>query len=146
MRIFIIEDDLIMAECIARAVASCQLKDAKDVVKSTTRTTRNVVKSTTPALLSTPQISIFPDAIAAMDAISEGCPDLILLDVLLGGPNGFTLLNELASYSDTAQIPVILITSLDLSREHLSHYHIVSILDKSTMTPAIIQEAICYAL
>lgn len=134
MQIFIIEDDSIMAECIARAVSSYFLGSQPQVVNFTT-----------PDQAS-PEISIFPDAIAALDAMGESCPDLILLDILLGGPNGFTLLNELASYSDTAKIPIIIVTSLDLPSSHFSHYNVKCILNKSTMTPATIQEAVRHAL
>lgn len=91
-------------------------------------------------------IRIFNDAISAMDAINGELPDLILLDVLLSGPNGFTLLNELASYSDTADIPIIIISSLDLCQRDLEIYGVVNVLNKSTMTPHAIQEAIRYAL
>lgn len=108
-------------------------------------TLKNVVNFTTQDQIS-PEVYIFPDAIAALDAMGESCPDLILLDILLSGPNGFTLLNELASYSDTAQIPIIIITSLDLPSNHFSHYNVKFILNKSTMTPVTIQEAIHHAL
>lgn len=102
--IFIIDDDAVMAKCIARATGS----DTK----------------------------IFGDAISAMSAISaDQLPSLIFLDILLDGPDGFTFLNELASYQDTAKIPVILVTSLDLKTDHLATYGVRGILKKDTMTP-----------
>jgi len=107
--IYIIEDDEIMAECIARACKEGEVK-------------------------------IFPDAIAAMDAISSEIPDLIFLDVLLTGPDGFTFLNELASYQDTAKIPIVIVSSLDFKGQDLSAYGVVGILDKSTMTPKDMEE------
>lgn len=102
--IFIIEDDNIMAECLARA---CQ-----DM-----------------------RCTIFHDAISAMATLGDNLPDLILLDVLLSGPDGFTFLNELISYPDTAAIPVILVTSLTLNTTNLAHYGVRAILFKETMTP-----------
>lgn len=114
-RLFIIEDDPLMAECIARALSPY---DAR----------------------------IFPDAISATNALADGLPDLVLLDVLLNGPDGFTFLNEMISYSDTARIPVILVTSLQLAEQNLAHYGVRAILHKETMTPADIRDAVKNAL
>ena len=79
--IFVIDDDVAMAECIARACGSAE---------------------------------IFTNAIDAMNKISGGkIPNLIFLDVLLDGSDGFTFLNELVSYDDTAKIPIVIVSSLD---------------------------------
>lgn len=107
-KIFIIEDERTMAECIALS-----LRQLGEV-----------------------EIEIFGDVIAAIQALDDALPDLICLDVLLDGPDGFTLLNELSSYSDTAQIPIIIISSLELPAEQLAHYGVVALLDKATMRPA----------
>lgn len=107
--IFVIDDDEIMAECIGRAC------DREDVL-------------------------IFADAIAAMEKIAEGVlPDLIFLDVLLDGPDGFTLINELASYTDTASIPIVIVSSLDFKGKDLSGYGVVGVLNKDTMLPVEVQ-------
>lgn len=52
------------------------------------------------------------DGSQALDRISEGHPDLILLDVNMPGMSGFDVLKLLKSDSNTAQIPVILLTAL----------------------------------
>ncbi len=101
--IFIIDDDEIMAECIARAT--------KEPTK------------------------IFSNAIEAISAINDELPSLIFLDILLDGPDGFTFLNEIASYQDTAKIPIVIITSLDVSNIDLSQYGVIGILKKEHMTP-----------
>ena len=102
--IFIIDDDKIMAECIARAFK----KPAK----------------------------IFTNALEAMDAISEGeLPELIFLDILLDGPDGFTFLNELISYDDTMKIPIVIVSSLDFKERDLSVYGVVGVLNKEKMVP-----------
>ncbi len=101
--IFVIDDDLTMAKCIANAT------------KKETR--------------------IFSNAIEAMDALDVEIPSLIYLDVLLTGPDGFTFLNELISYSDTAKIPIVIVSSLDFSGKDLSSYGVVGVLNKDTMTP-----------
>jgi CheY-like chemotaxis protein len=103
--ILVIDDDKIMAGCIARACGA--------------RTTR-----------------IFQNAIEAMEYITEtGAPELIFLDILLDGPDGFTFLNELISYADTALVPVVVVSSLDFSGRDLSAYGVVGALNKDTMRP-----------
>lgn len=121
-KIFIIEDDPLMAECIERAIR------------------------TLPGDFT---IEIFSNAIAAMSTLSDhpdALPDLIMLDVLLDGPDGFTLLHELSSYDDTAAIPVILVTSLRFNLADLEVYNVKSILSKDQMTPLKIAEAVQNAL
>jgi len=105
--IFVIDDDTIMAKCIADACGR--------------------------------ETKIFADAIEAMNALDDGRPELIFLDILLTGPDGFTFLNELISYSDTAKIPVVVVSSLDFSGKDLSIYGVVGKLSKDTMTPAEIR-------
>lgn len=101
--IYVIEDDEIMAECIAKACGD--------------------------------EVLIFDNAIEAMERLSDGLPDLIFLDVLLSGPDGFTFLNELVSYGDTSKIPVVIVSSLDFKGKDLSRYGVVGVLDKATMLP-----------
>ena len=108
--IFIIDDDEIMAECIAKAC--------------------------TPA-----KVQWFSNAIEAMSVIAQGItPRLIFLDVLLDGPDGFTFLNELVSYQDTAKIPIVIISSLNLNKQDFTDYGVVGVLDKSTMDPKEIKQ------
>lgn len=106
--IFIIEDDKIMAECIAKACKDYPTK-------------------------------IFSNAIEAMANLDKNMPNLIFLDILLSGPDGFTFLNELASYSDTAKIPIVVISSLNLENQDLSEYGVVGKLNKDTMYPEEIE-------
>ena len=85
-------------------------------------------------------LQIFYNAIEANAVFSElseeELPSLIILDVLLTGPDGFTLLNELLSYPETSQIPVLLISSLNLGQMSLQAYNVRAILNKETFTPA----------
>lgn len=76
-------------------------------------------------------------AFAAIDAIDDVLPDAVILDVLLPGPNAFTLLHELRSHSDLASIPVILCTTSadQLADEDMTHYGVRQVLDKVTMLP-----------
>ena len=117
-KVFIIEDDREMAECIALAV-----QQVKDV-----------------------ETEIFGNVIAAVQALDRQLPQLIFLDVLLDGPDGFTLLNELNSYSDTAKIPIVIASSLPLSEQDLRPYGVVKVLDKETMLPEQISAITCEVL
>lgn len=82
-------------------------------------------------------VDFAPHALAAMDAIDSKQPDVIVLDLLLAGPNAFTLLHELQSHTDLAGIPVILCTnSADhIASEDIEAYGVRQILDKATMHP-----------
>ncbi len=105
--IFVIDDDRLMAECVAKAV--------------------NQVG---------PKAQIFSNAIEAMNEISAGnLPAMIFLDILLTGPDGFTFLNEMISYNDTAKIPVVIVSSLRFSKKDLDSYGVVGVLNKETMRP-----------
>lgn len=112
MKVFIIDDDELFAACIAQNV--------KRVLKNA-------------------QISSFKNAYDAINALQPPLPDLIFLDILLPGVDGFTFLNELVSYPDTAKIPVVLVTSLDLPKKNLQDYGVVGILNKETMKPAEVE-------
>lgn len=116
--IYIIEDDAIMSECISLAIRSSQDIGPGCIVET------------------------FSDALSAMTAISECLPDLIALDILLNGPNGFTLLNELATYQDTTRIPIIVISSLGFLVDDLRPYGVQCILNKEVMKPNDIQSAV----
>ena len=78
-----------------------------------------------------------PHALAAMDILDRGVPDVIVLDVLLSGPNAFALLHELRSHADLAAIPIILCTNSasDIKQRDVELYGVVQLLDKTTMHP-----------
>lgn len=85
---------------------------------------------------------VFRNALDAIDALSDELPDLIFLDILLSGPDGFTYLNEISSYADTNVIPVILISSLYHRLPKMSSYNVVAYLDKTAFTPDDVKKAI----
>ena len=89
-------------------------------------------------------ISTFENAIDAINALPDGCtpPSVIILDVLLTGPDGFTFLNEIASYSDLSNIPIIIVSSLNFPMQTLESYNVRRILNKATMTPQDLPAAI----
>lgn len=83
-------------------------------------------------------------ALAAMDEIDDKRPDVIVLDLLLAGPNAFTLLHELQSHTDLAVIPVILCTNSasELAEEDIAAYGVRKVLDKTTMHPGDLVAAV----
>ena len=107
--VYVIDDDELFADCLVSAIT----KGNK-----------------------TAQVRTFKNAIDAMNSLSDPLPNLIFLDILLPGPDGFTFLNEITSYTDTAKIPSILVTSLDLPEADLSIYGIQGILNKERMKPS----------
>lgn len=89
------------------------------------------------------EAKLISNAIEAMAEISEtGAPDLVFIDVLLSGPDGFTFLNEMASYADTFETPIVIVSERDFSSFDLSDYGVVGILNKNMMKP---EEVIEYA-
>lgn len=79
---------------------------------------------------------VFSNAIEAMLDIAGGeIPEMIFLDILLDGPDGFTFLDELMSYPDTKKIPIVIVSSLDFKDKNLTEYGVVGVLDKDKMTP-----------
>jgi len=53
-------------------------------------------------------VTCFSDGMSALNALTEQLPDLIILDVMLPGLDGFTLMRKLRDHSD---VPIILLTS-----------------------------------
>ena len=51
-------------------------------------------------------------------------PDIILLDVLMPGMNGYEVCTKLKQNSTTSQIPVIFVTSLDEMNEELRGFEV----------------------
>lgn len=131
VKVFIIEDDVMMAECLELATLNGLRK----------------LQSSYPDKLATDNystytVSKFTNIFDATQAINQSLPDLIILDILLSGPDGFSLLNELMTYNDTAAIPIIVVSSLDLNQQNLAHYGVVRVFQKESMTPLQLSNAI----
>ncbi|MDD3401922.1 MAG: response regulator transcription factor [Hespellia sp.] len=53
----------------------------------------------------------FEDGATMMEALQTMIPDLILLDIMLPGEDGISILNKLKTAPDTKHIPVIMVTA-----------------------------------
>lgn len=53
------------------------------------------------------------DGCAAMDAVSTHIPDLLILDWMMPGLNGCEVVRKLRQHSDTARIPIVMLTAKD---------------------------------
>lgn len=80
------------------------------------------------------RVSSASNALAAIEMIDRDRPDVMVLDMMIPGPNGMTLLHELQSHTDLAGLPVIVCSTQSLRVGDLTPYGVVAVLDKSTMT------------
>lgn len=79
----------------------------------------------------------------ALDMIDEDLPALIFLDLLLATETGIALLNEMQSHEDLSEIPVVVCSAVGgLEPDALSSLGVDMVLDKTTMTPGDIDQAI----
>ena len=65
------------------------------------------------------EMSFAPNGLEALAQLNHFEPDVILLDVMMPGMDGFELCQKLKSVSAWRHIPIILVTALD-GKEHLS--------------------------
>jgi CheY-like chemotaxis protein len=101
-----------------------------------------LAENLTRILASEFKIEAARSATEAISKVDADLPDFIILDILLDGHSGFSLLNELQTYGDTSVIPVIICSNLanDLDKESLKSYGVIHIFDKSKMNPRDILE------
>lgn len=58
-------------------------------------------------------VSESPDGTTMMETFLQETPDLVLLDVLLPGKDGFTLCEEIRALPQGADVPIVMMTGLD---------------------------------
>ena len=115
--ILIVEDDILLAECYQRWLA---------------HTGHHTVH--------------VRDAQAALDAIDDARPNVVLLDMLLPGANGMQLLNMLQSHVDLVGLPVVICSNVVPAQADFSVYGVTTVLDKTTVTRQSLSAAIGSAL
>jgi CheY-like chemotaxis protein/signal transduction histidine kinase/methyl-accepting chemotaxis protein len=82
------------------------------------------------------EIDIAGSGDEGLQKLRKEAKDLILLDLMMPGMNGFEVLHELKNDANLAHIPVIIITAKDLTREerYLLYSNAASILQKNKGT------------
>jgi CheY-like chemotaxis protein len=67
----------------------------------------------------------------------EEHPDVILLDLMLPGMDGFEVVKELRADADTEAIPVIVLTAKDVTAKErrLLENHVQGLMNKTSLTP-----------
>ena len=63
------------------------------------------------------EIAVAMDGESALEAVGEEPPDLILLDIMMPGINGFEVCKQLKGNPETANIPVVLLSALTEAEE-----------------------------
>lgn len=86
-------------------------------------------------LLKRDDVKYFHDGVAAIAEMDEEAPDLVILDVLLTGPTGFAVLNEMRSYPELMNVPVAIVSSVSLGDDIAEKYGVVATFDKGKMQP-----------
>lgn len=59
------------------------------------------------------RVAISNDGLEGLRAVYDQKPDLVILDVNLPGMDGYQVCSRLKRDSDTAQIPIIMLTTID---------------------------------
>lgn len=89
------------------------------------------------------RVSVASSPQAAMNALDDELPDIILLDMLLATETGMALLNELRSHDDLSSFPVVVCTSVDeVSQDQLAPFGVRAVLDKSSMEPTDVKNTL----
>lgn len=71
----------------------------------------------------------------AIEIIDDWQPDALILDMLLAGETAIALLNELRSYADLANLPIVVCTNIDVKMDDLRPLGVKTILNKTSMRP-----------
>ncbi|MEO6878679.1 MAG: response regulator [Gemmatimonadaceae bacterium] len=79
----------------------------------------------------------------ALDRLSRTCPDLVLLDVMMPGIDGYTVAVKIKSDPSTKAVPVILLTALDDSN---SRAHGIRVGAEVVLTKPIDRAELCRSI
>ncbi len=88
-----------------------------------------------------------PDSQSALDVIDEAPPAVVVVDIFLPGANGWQLLAELRSHTDTLNLPVIVCSNnaraVELTGASLTDYWgVADMIDKADLTPVKLIRAV----
>lgn len=96
------------------------------------------------------QVKLAAHAQVALDILDKHTIDLVLLDLLLPGHNGLSVLYELRSYSDWRIVPIVILSStsakeIGLDQSMLENLGVRQYLDKGRLKPADLLNAVATA-
>ncbi len=76
------------------------------------------------------------DGAACLELIRKQLPDVLVLDLMMPEPDGFAVLEKIRSNPDTRDLPVIVVTAKDLTKEDRKKLsgNVFSVLEKSAAT------------
>lgn len=63
------------------------------------------------------QVDTHSNGADAADVVRTLMPDLLILDVMLPGRNGFDILKDLREHGDTVNLPILMLTARGQSRD-----------------------------
>ncbi len=62
------------------------------------------------------------DGQTALDIVADNKPDLILLDLMMPGMNGYDVIKQLRAKEETKQLPIIVISALNSNEDVVKGY------------------------
>jgi CheY-like chemotaxis protein len=127
MRVLILEDDRWLADSLAQTLTSLSRHSGLDSESSGKISVR---------------ICHNPEKVFGV--LEKWWPDVLLADVVLGSKNLFVLLNEIQSYTDTRNLPVIMLstTAKAIEIDDVAEYGVKKILNKAEITPESLRETL----
>ena len=63
------------------------------------------------------RVDVLADGLAALQAMRDRLPDVVVLDVMLPGRSGFDILSDMRADAALAQVPVLMLTARGQSRD-----------------------------
>ncbi len=85
-------------------------------------------------------ISVAPDGEKALEAVANSTPDLILLDVMMPGIDGYEVCKRLKANAATVEIPIIFITAKNETEDIVKGFKLGGV---DYITKPIRQEEVC---
>ena len=89
------------------------------------------------------KITIAKDGAEAEEKIQAGHPDLVILDIIMPGMNGFQLCRSIRSDPDLAGLPIIIVTAMDRDSDRYwglkqgANEYFVKPVDPETLTETV---------
>ena len=66
------------------------------------------------------------DGQTALDIVADNKPDLILLDLMMPGMNGYDVIKQLRAKEETQQLPIIVISALNSNEDVVKGYDLAA--------------------